>query len=51
MTLPQGGGAHPRHHHHQAGQVRGLVRGQAGQDALVAGQLCHVVTAHWQQLL
>ena len=42
------------HHHHQAGQVRGLVRGhvgQVGQVGLVARQLCHVVTAHWQQLL
>ena len=39
------------HHHHQAGQVRGLVRGHVGQVGLVARQLCHVVTAHWQQLL
>ena len=56
MTLPQSSGADPGHHHHQAGQVRALVAGEAGHiDALVAvqaaghigalvvGQLRHVV--------
>ena len=58
MTLPQGCWADPGHHHHQAGQVRLLVGGQAGQvghvHALVAHQLGQVVAAHWllwQQLL
>ena len=39
MTLPQSSGADPGHHHHQAGQVRALVAGEAGHiDALVAVQ-------------
>ena len=58
MTLPQSSGADPGHHHHQAGQVRALVAGEAGHiDALVAvqaaghigalvvGQLRHVAAA------
>ena len=58
MALPQSSGADPGHHHHQAGQVRALVAGEAGHidtlvavqaaghiGALVVGQLRHVVGA------
>ena len=48
MTLPQGCRADSGHHHHQAGQVRALVAGEAGHiDALVAvqaaGHICALV--------
>ena len=40
MTLPQSSWADPGHHHHQAGQVRALVAGEAAHiHALVVGQV------------